>query len=318
MLRTTVKKGESLKGTSKGKVRQKKLLFYLLPIPGIIFLLLFAYMPMAGLYIVFERYSFKGGLFGSEFVGLKNFEFFFRNIHNVMRATRNTLVINIGSIVLGIVLNVALAVAVNEIRSARFRKITQSVMLFPHFISWVVVGVAFNVLLSESSGIVNNLLVEMGLDPVKWYSNPWYWWPIMIFASIWKNAGYGSLVYFSALTSFDQQLYEAADIDGATRWQKVTRITIPLLKPTIAIMFMLSIGGIMGGSVDSIMGMTQLNPFLLETTDTISTYVYRTALANGNFESGSAITLYQSIFGFLLVTFSNWIVKKVDPDYALF
>lgn len=140
----------------------------------------------------------------------------------------------------------------------------------------------------------------------------------MIFASIWKNAGYGSLVYFSALTSFDQQLYEAADIDGATRWQKVTRITIPLLKPTIAIMFMLSIGGIMGGSVDSIMGMTQLNPFLLETTDTISTYVYRTALANGNFESGSAITLYQSIFGFLLVTFSNWIVKKVDPDYALF
>ena len=208
------------------------------------------------------------------------------------------------------VINVALAIAVNEIRSTRFRKITQSVMLFPHFISWVVVGAVFNVLLSESSRIVNNLLIDAGLDPIMWYSNPWYWWPILVFANVWKSAGYGSLIYFSALTSFDQNLYDAAAIDGASRWQKIKRITIPLLKPTIIIMFLLSIGGVLGDNLSMVMGMTNLNPSLLETTDTISTFVYRSALVNGSFESGSAITLFESLFGFCIVMISNFIVKK--------
>lgn len=293
-------------------------LFLVLPIPGLLSLIMFSYLPMAGLYIVFERYTYQGGLFGSEFVGLKNFEFFFRNIDNALRATRNTLVINCFSIVFGIVVNVALAIGVNEIRSNRFRKITQSVMLFPHFISWVVVGMVFNMLLSESSGIVNRSLINMGMDPVKWYTNPWYWWPILIFANVWKGMGYGSLVYFAALTGFDPNLYEAAEIDGASRWQRISKITLPLLKPTIIIMFLLRVGGILGGAVDPIMGMTQLNPALLETTDTIATFVYRSAMVNGNFASGSAITLYQSIFGFLFVMMCNWIVKKVDPEYVLF
>ena len=279
--------------------RRTPILFFILPLPGLIALLMFSYLPMVGLYIVFERYTYQGGLFGSEFVGLKNFEFFFRNMSNALRATRNTLVINCFSILFGIAVNVALAIAVNEIRSVRFRKVTQSIMLFPHFISWVVVGMVFNVLLSEGSGVVNRLLVQLGMDPVKWYTN-------------------GSLVYFAALTGFDQNLYEAAEIDGASRWQKIAKITLPLLKPTIIIMFLLQVGGILGGAVDPIMGMTQLNPSLLETTDTIATFVYRSAMVNGNFASGSAITLYQSIFGFLVVTFCNWIVKKVDPEYVLF
>ena len=260
--------------------RRTPILFFILPLPGLIALLMFSYLPMVGLYIVFERYTYQGGLFGSEFVGLKNFEFFFRNMSNALRATRNT--------------------------------------LFPHFISWVVVGMVFNVLLSEGSGVVNRLLVQLGMDPVKWYTNPWYWWPILVFANVWKSMGYGSLVYFAALTGFDQNLYEAAEIDGASRWQKIAKITLPLLKPTIIIMFLLQVGGILGGAVDPIMGMTQLNPSLLETTDTIATFVYRSAMVNGNFASGSAITLYQSIFGFLFVTFCNWIVKKVDPEYVLF
>lgn len=320
-----VKAQEDIVLEQKKKDRRKKknnwrsnLLFYILPIPGIVYLILFKYLPMAGLYVVFERYTYQGGLFGSEFVGLENFAFFFKNIHNALRATRNTLVINMGSIVLGLVVNVGLAIAVNEIRSSWFRKVTQSVMLFPHFISWIVVGVVFNVLLHEEKGIVNHILTTVGLSPVAWFSNPWYWWPILILVGVWKGAGYGSLVYYSALTGFEQDMYEAASIDGASRWQKIVRITIPLLKPTIVIMFLLSIGGILGGSVDGIMGMTQLNPRLLETTDTIATFVYRTAIVNGSFESGSAITLYQSIFGFCLVMFSNWIVKKIEPDYVLF
>lgn len=297
---------------------RKNLLFYILPIPGIVVLILFSYLPMAGLYIVFERYTYQGGLFGSEFVGLKNFEFFFKNIDNALRATRNTLVINSFGIVLGLIANVGLAIAMNEIRNVRFRKVTQSVMLFPHFISWVVVGMVFNVFLNEFNGIINRTLTSLGLDTVQWYSNPWFWWPILILAGVWKGVGYGSLVYFCALTGFDQSLYEAADIDGATRWQKIAKITLPLLKPTIIIMFLLSVGGVLGGGVDSIIGMTQLNPLLLETTDTIATFVYRTAIVNGSFESGSAITLYQSLFGFVVVMICNGIVKKVDPDYSLF
>ncbi len=153
---------------------------------------------------------------------------------------------------------------------------------------------------------------------MEWYSNADYWWPIMIITTIWKNAGYGSIIYFCALTGFDQSLYEAAEIDGASRWQRIRRITLPLLKPTIIIMFLLNIGGILAGGVDQIMGMTSLNPLLLEKTDTIATFVYRSAIVNGQFESASAITLYQSIFGFFLVLGSNLLVKKFDPDYALF
>ena len=161
MNQLTQKQPDTLRSKSlRERMKRVNWLFYILPIPGVVFLILFRYIPMAGLYIVFERYSYQGGLFGSEFVGLQNFEFFFRNMNNALRATRNTLVLNMGSIFLGMVANVGLAIAVNEIRSARFRKTTQSVMLFPHFISWVVVGVVFNVLLSESSGIVNNMLAK--------------------------------------------------------------------------------------------------------------------------------------------------------------
>ena len=297
---------------------KNNLFFYLLPLPGIIFLILFNYVPMAGLYIVFEKYTYQGGLFGSEFVGLKNFEFFFKSIDNALRATRNTLIINGFSIVLGTVANVGIAIAINEIRNKWFRKVTQSVMLFPHFISWIVVGMISLTLFDENKGLLNQFIQMLGGDAVSWYSNASLWWPILILTSVWKGAGYGSLIYFGALTGFDQSLYEAAEIDGANRWQRIMRITIPWLKPTIILMFLLNIGGILFGSVDQIMGMTNLNPLLFETTDTIATFVYRSAILNGQFESASAITLYQSIFGFILVMAANKLVKKFDPDYALF
>ena len=220
--------------------RRTPILFFILPLPGLIALLMFSYLPMVGLYIVFERYTYQGGLFGSEFVGLKNFEFFFRNMSNALRATRNTLVINCFSILFGIAVNVALAIAVNEIRSVRFRKVTQSIMLFPHFISWVVVGMVFNVLLSEGSGVVNRLLVQLGMDPVKWYTNPWYWWPILVFANVWKSMGYGSLVYFAALTGFDQNLYEAAEIDGAGKIKVFLKIALPMAVPAVVVSLIFS------------------------------------------------------------------------------
>lgn len=297
---------------------RKKWFFYIIAIPGIVHLILFCYLPMAGLYVVFERYTYQGGLFGSEFVGLQNFKFFFMNLNNAIRATRNTLVINGFSIIFGVIVNVGIAVMLNEINSRRYQKVTQTVMLFPYFISWIVVGMVALALFDENAGLVNSVIQAMGGNSVDWYSNPDYWWPIMIITTIWKGAGYGSIIYFCALTGFDQSLYEAAEIDGAGRLQRIFSITLPLLKPTIIIMFLLNIGGILAGGVDQIMGMTNLNPLLLEKTDTIATFVYRSAIVNGQFESASAITLYQSVFGFVLVLVSNLLVKKVDPDYALF
>ena len=292
--------------------------FYLIPIPGLMCLILFCYLPMAGLYVVFERYTYQGGLFGSQFVGLQNFRFFFMNLNNALRATRNTLIINGFSIVLGIVVQVGLAIIINEISSKCYRKATQTVMMFPHFISWIIVGMVALALFDEKAGLINAAIETLGGKRVDWYSNPAYWWAIMIITTIWKGAGYGSVIDYCALTGIDESLYEAAEIDGASRWQRIWRITLPLLKPTIAIMFLLNIGGILAGGVDQIMGMTNLNPFLLETTDTIATFVYRSAIVNGQFESASAITLYQSVFGFVLVLGSNLLVKKLDPNYTLF
>ena len=165
--------------------RRTPILFFILPLPGLIALLMFSYLPMVGLYIVFERYTYQGGLFGSEFVGLKNFEFFFRNMSNALRATRNTLVINCFSILFGIAVNVALAIAVNEIRSVRFRKVIQSIMLFPHFISWVVVGMVFNVLLSEGSGVVNRLLEWILSNGIPTHGTGGQFWSLQMSGRVW-------------------------------------------------------------------------------------------------------------------------------------
>lgn len=292
--------------------------FYFLAIPGIIALILFSYLPMAGIYVAFENYNYQDGLFGSEFIGFKNFEFFFANWDNALRATRNTLVINIGSIVGGTVLNVAVAIILGEIGRDKFRKTSQTIMLFPHFLSWIVVGALSEVLLATEGGLINQLLVLLGREPIVWNMQPEYWWFIIIITTIWKGFGYGSIVYYSALMGIDTSLYEAAEIDGAGRWKKITSITLPLLKPTIVILFLLNIGGILKGDLDQIMGMTKLNPLLFETTDTITTFVYRTTTQNGQFGMASAVNLYQSIFGFVFVLTTNLIVKKFDPDYSLF
>lgn len=291
---------------------------YVLSLPGLVALLLFSYLPMAGLYIVFERYTYQGGLFGSEFVGLKNFEFFFSNMENALRATRNTIVVNFFNIILTTVVAVGLAVMMNEVRNKWFKKVTQSIMFFPHFISWVVVGTIAVTFLDEKKGLINGMMTSLGMDPVLWYSNPWLWWPLLVFFSVWKAAGFNSIIYFAAITGFDPSYYEAATVDGASKWQQITKITIPLLMPTIIILFLLAVGGILAGDITQILGLTNLNPMLLETTDNISTFVYRTALQNGQFESASAVQLYQSIVGFMLVMFSNWIVKRYDKEYALF
>lgn len=299
-------------------MRKNNLFFLGLAAPGVIALILFSYLPMAGLYMVFTKYNFKDGIFGSQFVGLQNFKFFFMNLDSAIRATKNTLVINLVSMLVGTCFNVGLAIILNEIGNKYFKKVTQSVMLFPHFVSWIVVGVIAQGILDNNKGLLNQLIMAFGGEGINWYMEAKYWWFILIFTNIWKGMGYNSIVYSCAITGLDPSLYEAARVDGASRWKQIFYITLPQLKPTIVIMLLLSMGGVLGGSVDQIMGLTNLNPMLLETTDTVATFVYRSAILNGQFESASAITLYQSIFGFLFVMLGNFIVKKIQPDYALF
>lgn len=297
---------------------KKNWFFYVIPIPGIICLILFSYIPMAGIYMAFERYNYKTGIFGSPFVGLDNFRMFFANMDAALRATRNTVVMNALGITCGMFVNVAVAIMLGEVLSEKFRKIVQTITLFPHFLSWIVIGTLSDVILNNEGGLLNKLIIALGGEKIMWTMEPQYWWWIILLFSLWKGFGYGSIVYYATLTGFDPSLYEAAKIDGASRMQQVTKITVPLLRPTMVTLFLLSIGGILGSSLEQIMGMTKMNPFLLETTDTIATYVFRTTTQLGQFGIASAVSVYTSVFGCILVLSANLIAKKIDPDYGLF
>lgn len=291
---------------------------WLLVLPGMILTLMFAYIPMTGLVIIFKDYNFKDGIFGSPWVGFKNFEFFFANFSNAWRATKNTIILNLCYNVFGTSAAVALAVMFNEIRHKKYLKITQSMSLMPYFISWVVAGGILRALLNYDGGTINNIIASLGMERIDFYNDPKYWRVILTLCNIWKGAGYSGVVYFSTIAGFDVALYESAEVDGANLWQRIRYITLPLLKPTIIIMLLMSIGKIMSGDLTMLMSITNLTPMLVETTDIIDTYVYRSVIGVGDFVMGSAVGLYQSVFGFALVMISNWLVGKYDKDYQLF
>ena len=306
---------------ARGKIAvhfKKYYQLWLLALPGIILTLMFSYIPMTGLVIIFKSYNFTDGIFGSPWVGFENFEFFFANFSNAWRATKNTIILNLLYTVCGTIVSVALAVMFNEIRSKKYLKTTQSLSIMPYFISWVVAGGILRALLNYDGGAINNFLMALGMDRVDFYNDPKYWRIILTLCNIWKSAGYNGIIYFSTIAGFDTSLYESAQVDGANLWQRIRYITVPLLKPTIIIMFLLSIGKIMSGDLTMMMSITNLSPMLLDTTDIIDTYVYRSVIGVGDFVMGSAVGLYQSIFGFVLVLFSNWLVGRFDKDYKLF
>jgi putative aldouronate transport system permease protein len=273
---------------------------------------------MTGLVIIFKNYNFKDGIFGSPWVGFKNFEFFFSNFDKAWRATQNTIILNMCYTIFGTVAAVALAIMFNEVRHKKYLKVTQSLSIMPYFLSWVVAGGILRALLNYDSGSINNLLVSIGLERIDFYNDPRPWRIILTLCDIWKGAGYSAIIYFSTISGFDTSLYESAEVDGASLWQKIRFITLPLLKPTIIILFLLSIGKILSGNLTMMMSLTNLTPMLLKTTDIIDTYVYRSVIGMGDFVMGSAVGLYQSVFGFILVIFSNWLVGRFDKDYQLF
>lgn len=298
------------------QVADSKMLL-LMCVPALAFFIVFNYCPLPGAWIAFTNFNYRDGIFGSQFVGFKNFEFLVKS-GQLWLLTRNTILYNLAFIVFGNVLQIALAIMLNEVRLVFFKKISQAVMFLPYFISVVLVGViAFN-LLNYDTGAINALIKQTGGDPIKIYSAAGAWPLIIILVQLWQSTGYGSIVYFAVIMGIDKSLFEAAAIDGASAWQRIRYVTLPSLKATFIILVLFSIGGIMHGNFGLFWNLIGNNASLFQTTDIIETSVYRMVLSQNNFTTSTAVGLYQSLFGFALVMIANWVVRRINEDYALF
>ena len=296
---------------------RKNRVYLCLLIPAIAYVLIFSYTPMVGVIMAFKRYNFAQGLFDSPWVGLNNFKFLVA-YNKLWPLTRNTLLYNISFIVVGIVMEVGFAVIINEMRCKWFKKIFQSFIFLPYFISWVIASAVVQTLLDYDSGLISRTVKSLGLPMVNVYVNAAPWPFLLVFFRMWKGVGYGSIVYLSAISGIDAEMYEAAEIDGANSWQKMFKITLPNLVPTMVIMFLLACGQIFRGDFGMFYQLIGNNGVLLEVGDILDLYIYRAMAGNANLGYGAAAGLYQSVLCFATILLANFIVKKVQPDYTLF
>lgn len=298
------------------KVKRYKTLM-LMCTPAILFFLAFSYAPMPGIYVAFVKYNYRNGIFGSKFVGLNNFKFLWDS-GKLLDLTKNTILYNLAFIILGNILAVFMAILLNELRCKWFKKVSQTMMFLPYFISQVLVGILVYNLLNYDYGFVNSILTALGRE--KWgpYSTPDVWPVILVIVYLWQQTGYNSVVYFASIMGIDSEIIEAAKVDGANGFQKIRYIILPSLKPTIVILLLFALGGIVKGNFGLFYNIIGSNSLLYSTTDIIETFVYRATVVDFNFSTASAVGLYQSIIGFVMVLTCNWIVKKIEPDYSLF
>lgn len=291
---------------------------YLMFLPGAVYLIINNYIPMAGLVVAFKDYKTRLGIWGSEWCGLKNFQFLFSS-GDAGIITRNTILYNFFFILTTTVVGIIFAIFICDTVSKRAKKIYQSAILFPYLMSTVVIGYIVYAFLSSSTGIINNsLLPALGLDPVNWYAEADAWWFILIFVNLWKGVGYGCLIYISTINGIDSALFEAATLDGATKWQQIKNVTLPALKPTIITLTLMNIGRIFYSDFGLFYQVTRDSGMLYSTTNVIDTYVYRGLMQNVDVGMSAAAGFYQSIVGFVVVMLANWIVRKVSSENALF
>ena len=288
-------------------------------VPAVVFFIIFAYIPMAGLYIAFVNYKPTTGIWLSQFVGLKNFEFFFTS-KDWVTITTNTLYLNVLFIASSTIASVAIAIMLSEIRNKWIKKVTQSVIILPHFMSWTIVSL-FSVAIIASDGLINQIIAGVTGNTdntIAFYNTPEVWPALLVCLRIWQGAGFGSIVYLATITGIDQEIYEAAAVEGASRWQCITRITLPLLKNTIIMLTIMSVGKIFYGDFGMIYAMVGQNTLLFPTTDVIDTYLLRAMMDNTNMGMTAAIGFVQSLLGFILVVAANSLANRVSPDSALF
>lgn len=289
---------------------------FLLSLPGLAVLAVFYYLPMFGLVMAFKDFLPAQGFWGSEWIGFKNFEFFFTS-DIAYRVTRNTVLMNLGFIVAGQLSSLIAALALFEL-SKRVTKFYQTALFVPYFTSWVVVGFLLYGFLNKDLGIVNQLIEAQGGEARLWYLDPAPWPAILIASNTWKELGFRSLIYYTGLMGVDYALYEAAAIDGASKFRQLTRISVPLLAPLIALLTMTQIGQIMRADFGMFYFLPMNSGPLYEVTDVIDTFVFRTIRVTGDFGMGTAAGLYQSVVGLVLVLVSNWSLRRLSPDNAVF
>jgi multiple sugar transport system permease protein/putative aldouronate transport system permease protein len=295
---------------------QEHWVLYLMCLPALTLLIMFAFVPYFGICIAFNDFNVLDGIFNSPFVGLQHFKNFFRSGMAYI-VTWNTLVINFFGIIFGTIVPILLAISLSEVRNRFFKRLTQSFMFFPYFLSWVVIGNLIYSFLANDVGVVNKTLASFGLEGVRWYASPQYWKAILISADLWKWAGYSSIIYLAAMSNFDPTMYEAAKVDGASRFQQVWYLTIPMLKPTVVVLVLMSVGRIFYGDFGMVYGVVRDNPLLADTTTIIDTYVYSSMRIMG-FSYATAVGLMQSVLGLILVVGANSLAKKINDGEGLF
>lgn len=291
---------------------------YLMFLPGVIYLFINNYIPMFGIQIAFRHYNARFGMFGSPWVGLSNFKYLFQTGDAVLM-TRNTLLYNLIFILLDNFLAITVAILLNEIAGSRAKQTYQTLILIPYLISMVIVSYLVFAFLSTSNGYVNNSILKgLGRGSIDWYNTPKYWPFILVFVHEWKALGYSMILYYATICGIDHTLYEAAEIDGASRWQRIKSITLPSLKSTVIILILMALSGIFRSDFGLFYQVPQNSGPLIKVTQTIDTYVYRGLMQTANIGMSSAAGLYQSLVGFILVMVANTIVRKVDNESALF
>ena len=304
---TLSKAGKAHKRKELWQQVKRHRVLYLFALPCVIWLLVFCYAPMAGIVLAFKNYRFDLGIFGSEWAGLKHFQKFITS-PEFWTTIRNTLVISGLKILICFPAPIILALLLNEVRAKRFKRVVQTLSYLPNFVSWVVVVQLMTVLFTPYGGIVNQIRQMMGLETVFIMGEKSAFYPLVIFSDLWKGIGWGSIIYLAAITGVDQELYEAAGIDGAGRLKCTWYITLPGISTTIGIMFIMAIGGILNAGYDQILLLQQ--PANTQISQILDTYVIQTGIKYGTFEYATAIGVFKSVFSLLLVTTTNHLTKK--------
>lgn len=303
-------------GKRMKKIR-KYLPVYIMLLPGFIYLLVNNYIPMTGMVIAFKNVDFAKGILRSEWIGFKNFEYLFKT-PDAFRITRNTLLYNVAFIIVNLVIGVLFAILLSEIRSRISVKIYQTVILLPYMISMVIVSYLSYAFLASDTGLLNGILTSMGLEKISWYTEQRYWPFILVFVNCWKYVGYGTIVYLASILGIDRSLYEAASVDGISKWQEIRYITVPLIKPTIITMVLLNVGRIFYSDFGLFYQVPMNSGALMNVTNTIDTYVYRGLITLGDIGMSSAAGVYQSLVGFVLILAANKMTQKYSSENALF
>ena len=293
----------------------------ILSAPGAIWFLLFAYLPLFGILVAFKQYRLSGNFFESlitsKFVGLDNFKFLFSS-GDAWIILRNTVLYNAVFIILGVVLPVIVAMLLNELRNKGMAKIYQSSMFLPYFLSWVVVSYCVFAFLNPEKGYFNSIIQQFGGEGISWYTEKGLWPFIIIFMSQWKGIGYNTVVYLASICGINKTYYEAAVIDGATKWQQMKYITLPLLKPVITILLIMAVGGIFKSDFGLFYQLPRDSGPLYPVTNVLDTYIFRALQTNGEIGMSSAAALFQSVVGFIMIMGANKLVSKIDEENALF